>query len=101
MEYTWKIIESDVKNRCMLVEYVSEGRQTYTISTRLPSAEEPLDAVIEMFAPLPLWAEADRVVLPVEVGLSGAKTVNTAPAEEETATPEQGNIVIMNPVVEL
>ena len=101
MEYTWKILESDVENRCMLVEYASEGRQTFTISTRLPSVDEPLDVVIEMFAPLPVWAEADRIVVPVETGLSGTKTVTTAPAVEEASPPEQSVIVTMNPVVEL
>lgn len=101
MEYTWKVLESDVEKRCMLVEYASEGRQTFAISTRLPSVDEPLDVVIEMFAPLPVWAEADRIVVPVEAGLSGTKTVTTAPAVEEASAPEQSVSVVMNPVVEL
>ncbi len=101
MEYTWKIIESDFENRCMLVEYASEGRQTFTISTRLPSVDEPLDTVIEMFAPLPVWAEADRLVVPVEAGLSGTKTVTPDPVVEESSVPEQSVSVVMNPVVEL
>jgi hypothetical protein len=71
IEYTYQIVSVDEAARCMEVVYTSEGRQTMHISARLPYEGEALEDVIKMFAPVPLWIESEKLVVPPEVGLSG------------------------------
>lgn len=95
ISYTWRVIESDTNARCMTVEYVSAGRETFAVSTRLPTADESIDAIIEEFAPVAAWEDAEKTVLEVAVGVSGAKTTtDNTPVEAEMIVP----IVALTPV---
>lgn len=95
IEYQWRVLESHVENRCMTVEYSSENRQTFIISTRLPTVDETLDEVIASFAPINAWQEAEKTVLDVAVGANGSKTTaDNTPVEAEMIVP----IVTLTPV---
>jgi hypothetical protein len=87
--YTYKILAVDEASRCMEVVYSSEGRQTMHIGARLPFEGEELDAVIEMYAPIPYWkAQETPVVVPV-VNTSGTILFS------DSAQPENPNEVVL------
>lgn len=69
--YEYQIINVDEQARCMEVVYSSEGRQTMHISARLPYKGEALEDVIKMFAPVLLWIEAGKTVVPPATGTRG------------------------------
>lgn len=69
--YTYEIIKVDEAARAMEVVYSAEGHQTMHIGTRLPFEGESLEAVIQMYAPVPLWIELATPVVAPTVGLSG------------------------------
>jgi hypothetical protein len=91
--YTYEIISVDEAARCMEVVYSAEGHQTMHIGARLPFEGESLEAVIKMFAPVPLWVELSTPVVAPPVGLSGT----IAP---EPANPTEGSPNLL-PVTEL
>ncbi len=94
IEYQWRVLESHAENRCMTVEYSSENRQTFVISTRLPTVDETLDDVIASFAPISAWLEAEKPVVAVQAGTSGSQTTS-GPAE---AQPSLVPSISMTPV---
>ena len=55
IEYKFKILNVDEKNRCMEVEYTAEGLPTHIKGVRLPIITEHLEAVIDSFSPIPEW----------------------------------------------
>jgi hypothetical protein len=84
--YKYQIINVNEQARCMEVVYSSEGRQTMHIGARLPYEGEQLEDVIKMFAPVQLWIESEKLVVPPEVGLSGQ--IVLVP-EEQILQPDQ------------
>lgn len=71
IEYTYEIASVDEAARCMEVVYSSVGRETMRIGARLPFAEEPLESVIEMYAPVRYWQEKELPVVVPVVGQRG------------------------------
>jgi len=55
----------------MVVEYSSTGHQTMMIGARLPFADEELEAVIGMYAPVTYWVEQQAQVVAPTVGATG------------------------------
>lgn len=78
--YTYKILAVDEASRCMEVVYSSEGRQTMHIGARLPFEGEGLNAVIEMYAPIPYWKAQETPVVVPAVNTSGT-VLAVAPAQ--------------------
>lgn len=68
IQYTYEIVSVDAAARVMEVVYSSEGRQTMHISARLPYVGESLEAVIDMFSPVPHWLEQEAEVVVPELG---------------------------------
>lgn len=87
IEYQWRVLESHVEDRCMTVEYSSENRQTFVISTRLPTVDETLDEVIASFAPINAWLEAEKPVIAVQVGASGSQTTSDSSEVQPELVP--------------
>ena len=94
IEYQWRVLESHTEDRCMAVEYSSENRQTFVISTRLPTVDETLDDVIASFAPINAWLEAEKTVIAVEVGTFGSQTTDSATEDAPALVPS----ISMTPV---
>lgn len=90
--YTYEIIAVDEAARCMEVVYSAEGHQTMHIGARLPFEGEPLEAVVEMYAPVALWLEQEKAVQVPQVGARGT-IVPTAPALDEFVVDEQQPVV--------
>lgn len=55
IEYKFKILNVDEKNRCMEVEYTAKGLPTHIKGVRLPREGESLEALIDSFSPIPEW----------------------------------------------
>lgn len=93
IKYTYQIISVDQAARCMEVVYTSEGNQTMHIGARLPFENEPVEAVIEMYAPVRFWEEQHSPVVVPQVGLSGDVTVPDpyVPTPAETAISMRNN----------
>ena len=70
IEYAYSIISVDQAARCMEIVYSSSGRQTMHIGARLPYEDETLDAVLQMYAPIAFWVQAEQQVQvpPLESG---------------------------------
>lgn len=77
--YTYEIISVDQAARCMEVVYSSDGNPTMHIGARLPYEGEPLEAVIEMYAPVRYWEELKTPTVVVNVGQSGTISPSTTP----------------------
>ncbi len=69
--FKYTILNVDEASRCMEVVYEAEGHQTMHIGVRLPFKGEPLEEVIKMFAPIPLWVANMTPVVAPQVGVSG------------------------------
>jgi hypothetical protein len=95
ISYTYKIDSVDEAARCMVVEYSSASHQTMMISTRLPFADEELEAVIGMYAPVAYWVEQTRALAVPTVGATG--TIVPVVADEPVVgdTPQ----IVVNSVV--
>jgi len=87
--YNYEIIKVDEAARVMEVVYTSEGRQTMHIGARLPYEGESLEAVIQMFSPVPYWLEQEAQTLPVAVGITG--TIGT-PVEVTLESTKQAKL---------
>ena len=74
ISYTYRIDSVDEAARCMVVEYSSTGHQTMMIGARLPFADEELEAVIDMYAPVAYWMEQQTQVVAPTVGATGTIT---------------------------
>ena len=88
IDYTYNIILVDQAARCMEVVYSSPGRQTMHIGARLPYEDETLDAVLQMYAPITFWVQAEQQVQvpPLESGnLSYTPPAPPTPAESAYA----------------
>jgi hypothetical protein len=88
IKYTYEVIAVDQAARCMEVVYSSEGRQTMHIGARLPFVGETLEAVVQMYAPVPLWREQELSVVVPEVGASGVVVLQAATPPAETNSNE-------------
>lgn len=82
IEFKYTIARVDEVARCMEVIYEAEGHQTMHIGARLPFEGETLEAVIQMFAPIPMWVEAMTPVVVPQVGASGIVSPQPVAAEE-------------------
>ena len=82
ISYTYRIDSVDEAARCMVVEYSSTGHQTMMIGARLPFADEELEAVIDMYAPVAYWVEQQAQVVAPTVGATG--TITPKPVDQET-----------------
>ena len=71
IEYSYEVIAVDEAARVMEVVYTSPGRQTMRIGARLPYEGESLEAIIRMYAPVPIWTSQEAVVVPPAVGATG------------------------------
>lgn len=86
IEFSYQIVSVDAQARCMEVVYAAEGHQTMHIGARLPFVGESLEDVIKMYAPIPLWLEAQMEVVVPDVGSSGTVI---PPAPEPTVAQDQ------------
>ena len=79
IQYTYSVIKVDEAARVMEVVYTADGRQTMHIGARLPYVGESLEAVIQMYAPVPYWLEQEAEVAVVAEGATG--TIGAAPSQ--------------------
>ena len=82
--YTYQITAVNESAKCMEVVYSADGLTTYTVGTRLPFKDEPVESVIEMFAPLAMWVQETTPVYAPVVGTQGVI---------ETSEPQQPELV--------
>lgn len=78
IEYTYEVVSVDENAKCMEILYKSEGRESLHIGARLPFAEETLDSIVAMYAPIAYWLERERQVVAVPVGSKGTVLPNSA-----------------------
>ena len=71
INYSYEIVFVDAPAKCMVVQYTAEGFPPMQISTRLPYKGEPVEAVIQQFAPVNLWALSTAPVVAPETGING------------------------------
>ena len=71
IQYTYSVVKVDEAARVMEVVYTADGRQTMHIGARLPYVGESLEAVIQMYAPVPYWLEQEAEVAVVAEGATG------------------------------
>lgn len=81
IEYTYEIISVNEQARNMEVVYTAPGYPTMHIGARLPYEGEPLEAVIQMYAPIRYWEEISQSVTVPVVGTAGTVTVSTPPTQ--------------------
>lgn len=86
--YNYEIVAVNEQARCMEIVYTSEGRQTQHIGARLPYAEETLETVVRMYAPIQYWLEQEMAVVVPEVGVTGTLYPEVSPvAPVDAAQP--------------
>lgn len=85
IEYTYKIVNVDESARCMEIVYSADGHKTMHIGARLPFEGETLEEVIDVFAPIALWAQNKLTVIVPTVGQTGT----IKPADPVTANAEE------------
>jgi len=74
IEFNYQILDVNKAANAMLVKYTADGYQEYTIGTRMPYVGEPLENVINQYAPIPQWRESMMEVADVQVGTTGTIT---------------------------
>jgi hypothetical protein len=74
ISYTYTIESVDKESKTMLVKYESTGLITHIISARMPSVDETLEQIIEMYSPVQAWEIELLDVADVAVGASGSLT---------------------------
>lgn len=84
-DYSYEIKE--VNDTSMVIEYTCDGCDTLQIGARLPYGDESIDAIVEMYSPVSIWAEEDAVYAPVNVGVTGSKSASITPIGTK---PEDG-----------
>jgi len=97
ISYTYEIIRVDQQARVMEVVYTAPGRQTMHVGARLPYVGETIEAVVEMYAPVRHWEQAEAEVLTPEIGTTGEITapVATQPVvDAATAARSQRNMLL-------
>ena len=92
--YTYEIIAVDETARCMEVIYSAEGHQTMHIGARLPFEDETVESIIRMYAPVPLWLELLKPMVPPPVGLTGTIAPEPEPEPVLKPTPSSGEIPV-------
>lgn len=95
--YKFEIIAVDEAARCMEVIYTADGYPDMHIGARLPFADEQLEAVISMYAPIGNWLEMSKSVQVPVVGTSGTigdlDVASEVPHEEVVFMVSDGAIV--------
>lgn len=74
--YTYQIISVDEAARCMEIIYSADGHPTQHIGARLPYEGEPLEFIIQMYAPIRYWEELKEKVVCPPVGATGTITLS-------------------------
>lgn len=87
IKYQYEIVRVDAAAKCMEIVYTADGHQTIHMSTRLPHAEEPIEAVIRQYEPVSLWLEMKAEVQVPEVGYKGEIDPTIRVQEEEETKP--------------
>lgn len=70
--FNYQVVSVTPEARCMEVIYTSPGRTPVHVGVRIPNKGESLEAVIQSFAPIAIWAEAEAELSDIEVGTSGS-----------------------------
>lgn len=73
IEYTYEI--KAVGPESIEVEYKAAGHQTMLVGLPRPYVGDDLEAIIDQYAPILQWEDAQRERLPVQVGLKSVKPV--------------------------
>lgn len=74
ISYTYTIESVDKASKTMLVKYESTNLTTHLVSARMPSINESLEQIIEMYSPVQAWEIELLDVSDVTVGSSGTLT---------------------------
>lgn len=90
--YNYEIISVDEAARCMEVVYTAEGHKTMRIGTRLPYADEALEAVVAQFSPVAYWLEQTRELAVPQVGVTGV----VAPQADQTVGEQTSPAATIN-----
>ena len=88
--YTYTVILVDEAARCMEIVYEAAGYQTMHISARLPYESETLEEIVRMYAPVPSWEAAVRIVIVPSVGATGVITPPVIPTPLQTQPTTTG-----------
>jgi hypothetical protein len=87
MEYTYKIIASNIEHNVMEVEFSAPDHETYIVGMPLPVEGQDYLDIIKSYAPVQQWVRSKQLVVDVPVGEVGTLSSIVAPS----AIP--GNIV--------
>lgn len=95
ISYKYTITNVDEAARCMEVVYEANGYQTMHIGARLPFEGEPLEAIVEMYAPVSYWEQSSKPVATVQAGFSGVVEVApiTPPDAAEVAVARRNALL--------
>lgn len=98
-EYTYEVLSIDSSDKSMLVVYKTSGLDDITVGVRTPFADETLEDVIRMYAPIPNWEEASKEYVTPAVGATGSLTADVniyknTDVEEAAPTIEENMFVI-------
>lgn len=94
IEFKYEVLDVNKAANAMLVKYTADGYQDYTIGTRMPYVGEPLESVINQYAPIPQWRESKMELADVQVGATGTiapivPVQSDQPADFTIATSEE------------
>lgn len=70
-KYSYEIISSPENSKSMDVVYSCDGYPSMMIGVPKPTETENLADIIELYAPLILWAESKKKVQDIPVGVKG------------------------------
>lgn len=73
MEYRYQIVAIDEPSRTMEVIYSKDGKPDVRVSTRIPFANESLEAVLDMYSPVPRWEQEDLPIAIPNLGVIGER----------------------------
>jgi hypothetical protein len=71
VEYSYKIIRSDISSNVMEVEYSSAGHETLHIGMPLPVEGQSYLDIIRIYAPVHYWTRSKLAIIDAPVGETG------------------------------
>lgn len=77
VQYNYRIIRVDEGNKVMEIRYTPlepSGLGEYTVGARLPYVGEPIESVVQMYAPVGVWQHEAYEFDTVSEGYEGSLT---------------------------
>ena len=83
IKYTYNVLRVDVLSKVMEVKYESPEHGAMHVYARLPYENEPLESVIDQYAPINYWIDKDKPVQNIDPETSyGVRDYSNEPTED-------------------